>query len=174
MLLVFAGSRDQWDKALNDSRRAHQLNPNDVLALHVLGYVETVSGNPENGLEYLHHTLRISPRDPIQYSLFNILAQACYLARDYTKAIEYALLGVSEAPKFLGLYGSLAVSYVGLGDIEKAKATVDKARALSPDYLQSRLGGAAPFRKAEHRQRFLTFLRIAAGLEEPGAADALR
>ena len=30
------------------------------------------------------------------------------------------------------------------------------------------------FRKPEHQRRGTTFLRIAAGLEEPGAADILR
>ena len=45
---------------------------------------------------------------------------------------------------------------------------------LVPELIQSRLNGVVPFRKAEDRQRLTTFLRIAAGLEDPSAAEALR
>jgi hypothetical protein len=45
---------------------------------------------------------------------------------------------------------------------------------IAPEYIRSRLGAANPYRKAEDRERFSVFLRIAAGLEDPSAADALR
>ena len=40
--------------------------------------------------------------------------------------------------------------------------------------VQSRLDGMANFQKPEHQLRYVTFLRIAAGLEDPSVADALR
>jgi hypothetical protein len=44
----------------------------------------------------------------------------------------------------------------------------------APEWIQSRLDGGTAYRKPDHRQRFTTFLRIAAGPEDPIAADALR
>jgi adenylate cyclase len=63
---------------------------------------------------------------------------------------------------------------VGLAEIDKAKAAFDSVRRIAPEFIQSRLEGFAPFRKAEDRERYSVFVRIAAGLEDPSAADALR
>jgi len=54
------------------------------------------------------------------------------------------------------------------------KAAFEAARRLAPEYIQQRLDGLSYYRNAEHRQRGTLFLRIAAGLEDPSAADALR
>jgi hypothetical protein len=40
--------------------------------------------------------------------------------------------------------------------------------------IAARLEGKSAYRRPEDRKRQTTFLRIAAGLEDPGAADALR
>ena len=40
--------------------------------------------------------------------------------------------------------------------------------------MERGLGGRFLYRKPEHLRRATTFLRIAAGLEDPGAADALQ
>ena len=66
------------------------------------------------------------------------------------------------------------MNLVGLGDIAKAKDALRRGAAAG-----ARLGGAPPgrpfvYRKPEHLRRATTFLRIAAGLEDPSAADALR
>jgi len=42
------------------------------------------------------------------------------------------------------------------------------------EFLRRRLEGTWPFGQAEDRMRATTILRIAAGLEDPSAADALR
>ncbi len=174
VLFVFASERDRWDEALSDARRAHQLNPNDVLALRALGWIEAAAGNPDKALEYLHQSIRISPRDPFQYNTYHALAQAYFIARDYEKAIEYDLLGLSEVSNFAPFYMILAASYVGSRDMEKATTALQRARQLAPEFIQSRLNGGMVWRNTEHRQRFTTFLRIAAGLADPSAADALR
>jgi adenylate cyclase len=45
---------------------------------------------------------------------------------------------------------------------------------LSPQYFRIRLEGASLYARPEDRARQHTFLRIAAGLEDPSAAKALR
>ena len=172
--LVLAPKPDRMDEALTNMHTAHELNVNDVLALSVLGWAEALAGNPERGIEYLHQALRISPRDSIRYQLRLNLAAAYYLTKDYAKALEYAFLSSSEAPDFSLSRAFSAVAYVGLGDIENGKAAFETARRLGPEWVQSRLEGGTALRKPEHRQRFTTFLRIAAGIEDPSAADALR
>jgi len=64
--------------------------------------------------------------------------------------------------------------FVGLGDIAKAKDTLLEARRLAPALVERYLAGQFVFRKPEDQRRATTFVRIAARLEDPSAADALR
>ena len=71
-------------------------------------------------------------------------------------------------------HANLAVNLVGAGKIDKAKAVFSAGQRLAPEYFRSRLEGTLPLARLEHRRRVQTFLRIAAGLENPDAAEALR
>ena len=74
----------------------------------------------------------------------------------------------------------MAALLVGLGEIDRAKTVFETARRLAPEAVRTRPRSmpADPSkvrdRGAESRERYNTFLRIAAGLEDPSAADALR
>ena len=173
-LLGIARDRDRIPEALTFLRSAHELNPNDVRVLSPLGFVLTLAGNPEEAVEFLLQALRISPRDPMRYGIRNNLAFAYMVAKEYAKAIEHTLLVESEFPNSVWPQMFSAVSHVGLGDIDRAKAALERARRIAPEFVQSRLDGVANFQKPEHQQRYVTFLRIAASLEDPSAADALR
>ena len=74
----------------------------------------------------------------------------------------------------LVLGGGYAMVAVGLGDIATARAALEAARGLAPEYVQGRLDGQSAYHRPEDRRRITTALRIAAGLEDPSAADALR
>ena len=61
------------------------------------------------------------------------------------------------------------------GGIDKAKAAFAAAQRLAPrDYFARRLEGASPYARPDDRNRQRIFMRIAAGLEDPSVADALR
>jgi adenylate cyclase len=77
-------------------------------------------------------------------------------------------------PGMLPPHGNLAVCLVGAGEIDKAKAVFETGQRLGPEFFKSRLEGTWLYARPEDRKRALTFLRIAAGLEDPTAADALR
>lgn len=174
MLLALASAEGSLDKALNYCRRAHELNPNDALALHALGWVEMLNGTPEKGIEYLLRVLRANPRDPWAYSVHGVLAMACFLAKQYSRGLEWGSLAVSEAPKHPNSHQGVALCSVGLGEIEKAMASMDNLRRLAPEFVEARLNGLSILRKPEDRHRHTVFLRIAAGLEDPSAAERLR
>jgi TolB-like protein/class 3 adenylate cyclase len=173
LLLVFATDRDRIDDALASARRSHELNPHLMPALTALSFIETVAGNPERAIEHLTTALRLSPRDPQRPTMFLNLAMACGCARRYADGVGYAMVGIREAPGIAPLYAHLAVNYVGLGEIEKARAALDESTRIAPGQVERSLAGFM-FRKPEHQKRGTTFLRIAAGLEDPQAAEALR
>jgi hypothetical protein len=88
--------------------------------------------------------------------------------------VEHATLGISDAPLVPNSRRHLAMSLVGLGEFEKAKVALDEARRIAPDYVELGLAGSLGYGNPEQQRRGLTFLRIAAGLEDPSAAKTLR
>ena len=171
-LLLMAGGR--WDEALYASRRALELNPNDSLALLALGSAEASCGNPEQGIRYLLQALRANPRNPWAYNVHASLAMACFIVKDYSKGVEWGLLAIGEAPNLPVALQHLATCYVGVGDIEKAKAALENLRRIAPEFVESRLKGMSMLRRPEDRERQAVFMRIAVGLEDPSAAEAFR
>jgi adenylate cyclase len=168
------GADVRWEEALADVRRGHELNPNDSFALQALGWLTTVAGNAPRGIEYLLQVLRANPRDPFAYNIHHILAFAHFTARDYEKGVQWAVLAASEAPSLAVIHHHLALCYVGAGEIAKAKTAFDNFRRLAPELAKARLEGVTILRRPEDRPRYTTFLRIAAGLEDPGVAERLR
>jgi hypothetical protein len=59
----------------------------------------------------------------------------------------------------------------GLGEIEKAKTAMAEARRVGPEFVDRHLAGDL---YGQFRGREWVFARIAAGLEDPNAAEALR
>ena len=165
------------NEALAYARRGLELNPNDSLSLTLLAFVETNDGEAESAMAHLERALRLSPRDPLRHFMFHQLSRACFIARRYREGEAHALAGIREAPDLPLSYNALIRHRVGLGDIPGARAALAELRRLDPDNLKRWLANptsAGGFRVAEHRRRFDVFLRVAAGLEDPAAADALR
>lgn len=173
LLHGFAAQRDQSDMAVANVRRAFSLNPHSFRNVRFLGWALTMAGQSQEAIEHLMRALRISPRDPQMHAIFMQLAQAHCFAGDYAKGVDYALRGLAEAPEFGILYGYLTMNYVGLNDLSKARTALETARRLAPGFVQRGLAGQLAFYGNDLRKA-TTFLRIAASLEDPSAADGLR
>lgn len=165
MLLAFAPDRSRMDDALGSLRRAIELNPHNIITLVSLGSVEIMAGNAEQALAHLLQALRVSPRDPLQFLTYSQLAMACLCTDRYAEGVEYALLAIAQAPIGPALHAQLAMNYVGLGELAKAKAALDDARRIGPGFVQRALEGDLSFRRPQDRQKVTGFLRVAAGLD---------
>jgi adenylate cyclase len=184
LLLAFAPGGGRWDEARIEAELAWRLNPQDFFALGPCGYILANTGQPLEGIRLLERALRINPRDPRAFFAYANLANAHLAAREYAKGLEWARRATGSAPNYGEAFLWTAGLYVGLGDIDKAKSALERARALAPDYIQyllqshSRIETPNPRKPVdggtESRRRIQIFLRIAAGLEDPSAAEALR
>jgi TolB-like protein/Tfp pilus assembly protein PilF len=170
--------RVQWDRypeALADARRAHEMNPNDTFVLRLLGLFEALTGEPERGIEHLHQVMRLNPRDSHSHSTYQTVAMACFCAKRYADGFEWASRALRDRPQMIQAHTHVVLDLVGIGEISKAKAMFETLQKVaSAEFLRSRLEGTWAFGRSEDRRRASTFLRIAAGLEDPGAAEALR
>ena len=103
--------------------------------------------------------MRVSPRDPMRPNLHQQLAMASFATGQYANGVAYALLGIDEAPRLTPLHVYLATNYVGLGEIEKAKAAMAVARRVGPEFVERHVTGAFG---GDDRERQWLFARIAA------------
>jgi adenylate cyclase len=165
---------ERYPDALSDARRAFDMNPNDTFVLEILAHLEVGAGEPEQAIGHAQQVLRLSPRQSRSHMIYNLLAYASHGAKQYAKGIEWASRALSDMPRMVQAQANLAVCLVGAGEIEKAKAVFSAGERLAPEYFRGRLEGSLPLARLEHRRRVQTFLRIAAGLEDPSAAEALR
>ncbi len=170
-LLFLSG---QQDTGMAEMRHAHELNPNDATTLAGLGFHEAQLGEAQKGIEYISRALRLSPRDNLRYHLFVLQGQAFFAAREYEKGADAARQSIRAASSFASAHLSLALNSVGLGDIARAKTEYQVARKMAPEYADSRLAGEWPSTDPGFCKRATIFTRIAAGLEDPDAAEAVR
>ena len=173
-LVMQGGQLDRYPAALADVRRAHDMNPNDPIVLRYLGALEIALGEPERGIEHLHQALRLSPRQSRSHEIHQILAYACFVAKKYEEGIAWASRALHDMPTFAHTHLNLVECLVGAGEIDKAKAAFAVGQELAPALFRSRLEGESVTARPEDRRRLTTFLRIAAGLEDPSAAEAVR
>ncbi len=174
MLLLQAPSGSRIDEALVEAQTAVRINPQDSNALAVCGYVTSLAGDPVEAIRLLERAVRINPRDPYGYDTYAGLAMCCLFTREYGKGVEWARRSRGQASGHALTQLMLSALLVGLDELDQAKAAMEVARRLAPDWVRSQLEGQAAIREGANRQRFNTFIRVAAGLEPPEAAQALR
>ena len=157
----------QHAAGLADLQRAHELNPNDALTLSLLGQYLAAEVDPAAGVRHVHDALRLSPRDPLRWSFLNSLAWASFAAFDHAGAVDAASRALGEAPQFPPARLCRVIGQVGLGAIDAARADFEILRALAPQMVATRLAGDWSYANPALVQRATTFLRVAAGLDDP-------
>jgi adenylate cyclase len=173
-LLSYCADKQRAAEDLPNARRAYELNPNGRWALTALAFSETCTGLANEAIAHVHEAMRLNPRDPMRHNSYLQLSAGYLLTGDYGRGVESARLGIVEAPGVPHLHGFLAMNLVGIGDIEAARDACAEARRLAPAWVKRVVDGRVPFRKPEHVRRLTIFMRVAAGLEDPSAPDALR
>ena len=119
--------------------------------------------------------MRLNPRDSGVYETYQCLTTACFAAKRYANGIDWASRALREMPQLLQARLLVVLHFVGLGEIGKAKDMFETLQKMaSAEFLRRRLEGTWVFGRSDDRRRATTFLRIAASLEDPSAADALR
>jgi TolB-like protein len=171
LLLVMA---QQPDEGLAELRRAHEINPNCALTLSWLGLYEAMHGDAGKGVPYALEAMRLSPRDPSIGTFLLILGFAHFIVRDYAAAAQAAQAALREAAGSAVPHVLAAISWVGEGQVELAKAAFQTLQQVAPKLAEARLAGKWLSSNANYVKRAHTFLRIAAGQEDPSVADALR
>jgi adenylate cyclase len=171
---MLGGQLDRYPEALADAQRAHEMNPNDVFVIGRLAWLEAGVGEHKRAIEHGHQILRLNPRDSRSYDIYHMLGFASFGAKQYAEGIGWEARALNDKPQMIQPHLMLAVCYVGANEIGKARAVFAAGQRLAPQYVRSRLEGTWAYARPEDIKRATTFLRIAAGLEDPSATEELR
>jgi len=136
--------------------RALALNPSFARGWNVSGTLRLWAGQPDLAIEHVETSLRLSPRERMGTPLFSIGA-AYFLKRRFDEAAAKLLLSIQDHPGFPPSYRFLAACYAHIGRLDEAREIVTRLCEITPVVMPS----VIPYRNPEHRELFLSGLRLA-------------
>ena len=155
---VLGRSGEDIDAAVGLIDRCLALNPSFARGWHWSGVLRNFAGHPDLALEHFDMSLRLSPRDRLGFHLTPIGA-ALFFMRRFDQAAAKLLASLEHIPTFAVTYRFLASCYAHMGRLDEAREIVNRMRAITPVVIPS----VIPYRNSEHRELFLSGLRLAAG-----------
>jgi adenylate cyclase len=138
--------------------RALALNPSFARGWLISGILRAWAGQPDIAIEHSEVSLRLSPRARIGTPL-NKIGVANFFSRRFDEAVPKLLLAIQEDPSFPNPYRTLAACYAEMGRVDDAREIVERLRHLTSVVIPD----AGYLRNPEHRELFLSGLRLAAG-----------
>ena len=146
------------DVALGFVDHCLALNPSFARGWFVSGVLRLFAGQPDVALEHFNTFLRLSPRDrPAFY--WTSVGNALFFNRRFDEAVPKLLASLEQVPTFALTYRLLASCYAHMGRLDDARGVIERLRVMTSAVVPN----AIPYRNAEHRELFLSGLRLAAG-----------
>jgi TolB-like protein/Tfp pilus assembly protein PilF len=142
--------------------RALSLNPNFARGWTVSSRIRAWAGELDAAIEHAETALRLSPHGGVGSVIYQI-GFALLLSRRFEEAIPKLLLASQNDPNSPVNYRALIACYAHLGRLDEARATLARLRTITPYILPN----VSHWRKPEHREIYLSGLRLAGGEEVP-------
>jgi TolB-like protein/class 3 adenylate cyclase len=160
--IVLARFGEDIDAMIGLIDRAIALSPSFARGWYASGILRLLAGQPDLAIEHIEASLRLSPRERMG-NPFTQLGHAYFVKRRFDEAALKLVLAIQDFPDSPHAYRYLAACYAQMGRLEEARAIVAQLRAITPlvvghDHEQ--------FRDPEHRELYLSGLRLAMGETE--------
>jgi TolB-like protein/class 3 adenylate cyclase/Flp pilus assembly protein TadD len=154
---------NQPERGTELQRKAIELAPNDFSMVAGMAMRIKDFGQEKEAIELFEHAMRLSPKHPwwvpFGYGLaLHLVGRKENAVQTYKKAID---LGAKNART----YARLAAVYVNMGRVDDAKATIEEALRLQPNYTVSNYEKAYPLHDPE-RNAWYKDLLLRSGLPE--------
>jgi len=117
--------------------RAVALNPNSFHAWHCKGWVYLEAGLQEEAIACFEHAMRVSPIDPLMYSLFTGVGVALLELHHFDEAIVTTKKGLRQNTSFAAAYRCLASAYAHLGQSAEAREAAAHVLETDPGFTIS-------------------------------------
>jgi adenylate cyclase len=128
-----AVAKRRTQDAVVEFQRALDINPNFAAAHGHLGATLAFDGQADKAIPHLELALRMSPHDPGNFLVYRALAAAHYFAGSYSEAISFGHKAVQQRPGFIGCHNFYIVSLAHAGQLDEARAALDRLKELQPE-----------------------------------------
>jgi tetratricopeptide (TPR) repeat protein len=145
----------RYDDAIAWYRRAIELNENFALAHGNMAAALALGGQPDAAIEAVDRAIRMSPRDPFNFSYLHFAAIAYFAAERYAEGVASEEEALRERPNGPPALRFLAACHVGLGQIDEARSAIAKVLRLVPESSIKRdVYGQVAHARASDRERY--------------------
>lgn len=151
---------DNLGASIDEAQRALELNPNDVRAGFAVGNRLTLVGRIEEGIETILSALKLNSRDPYRWHYFGYLARAYLTKGSPREALDWATQAARLRPDRADIHFRLALCHAHNGDLDNARAELDKCDAIEPGFSKDRTDWK-PYAEPELNDQLLRPLRDA-------------
>jgi adenylate cyclase len=149
---------EELDVAIALVDRGLELNPSSARGWQWSGWLRSWSGQPDLAIKHFETSLRLNPREQ-RANPFMGIGVAHFFARRFEEARVTLLRSLQEKPNWVPTHRFLASCYAHMGRLDEAQETVKRLRILTNVVVP----GAENWRNPEHREFYLSGLRLAAG-----------
>jgi tetratricopeptide (TPR) repeat protein len=109
-------------------------------------------------IEHAENSLSLSPRNCLG-AHFSVIGGAHFFLGRFEEAVPKLLLAIQEHPGHPWPYRFLAACYAHMGRLDEAREIVKRLRSITSVVVHD----SGHLRNSEHRELFLSGLRLAAG-----------
>jgi adenylate cyclase len=149
---------EDLDAAIALIDRSLELDPSFALGWGWSGWLRLWAGQPNLAVSHFESALQLNPRDPAQHILMGI-GVGYFFTRRFEEARAMLLRSIQVHQSWAPSYRFLASCYANMGRLDEAREIVGQLQAITPIVVPS----ATHWRNSEHRELFLSGLRLAAG-----------
>jgi TolB-like protein len=138
--------------------RSLELNPSFALGWEWSGWLRLCAGQTDVAIDHFTTSMRLNPLH-LRAGPHLGIGMGHFFSLRFEDAAATLLLSLQEIPSWVPTYRFLASCYAHMGRLEEAHDMVRQLRAITTEVVPS----AAHWRNPEHRELFLSGLRLAAG-----------
>jgi adenylate cyclase len=154
-----------YDRALELTRRAVEINPNNLTVMIFAGITQLHLGSLDAAIAYSEHAIRLSPSLDGAHWPLTAISHAHLVRGNYEEAIAWAKRSMSANPSFVCTYWMLSAANGHLGRLEEAKKHLATLKKLSPGVTVTMIWAGQPQKDPSRLDAILDGLRLA-GLAE--------
>jgi adenylate cyclase len=155
-VLAYLGEDIDAATALMD--QSLQINPSFADGWRWSGWLRLWAGSPDVAIEHFERSVRLNPLDAKSGTTM-ATGVAHFFARRLDQARTLLLRSLQEHPDWVPTNRFLAACYAHLGQLDEAKAIIERLRTLTPAVVPH----ADHWRDPAQREFFLSGLRLAIG-----------
>jgi adenylate cyclase len=138
--------------------RSTALNPSGAYGWRFSGFQRLFAGQCELAIGHFERSMRLSPREP-RWAHLTGIAMARFFSGQFEDAAAKLSQALQENPTYPLANRALASCYAHMGRLDEARDVLVGLRAITPMLIPEETN----YRNPEHRELFLSGLRLATG-----------